>query len=649
MDNKVFYITTPIYYVNDVPHIGNAYTTLISDVVARFQRLRGREVLFATGTDENATKVAEAAEAAGMDTKAFVDSIAPKFKEVWKDLEITNDDFIRTTEPRHIEAVQEAFRRLRDKGDIYKGTYEGWYCVSDETFFRESEVTDGLCPNPECRKPVSWVQEENYYFRLSAYQDKLLEWIEANPGCLQPEFRKNEVVSFIKQGLHDISISRTNRGWGIPVPDEPDKVIYVWFDALINYLTIAGWLTDKEKFERTWPTDVQLMGKEIFVRFHCTFWPAILMGLGLPLPKVLFGHGFWSIEGEKISKSKGNAISPAKLAADLSELSGATREVSVDTIRYFVAREVPLGQDADFSWAALIHRFNSDLANDLGNLLNRTLSMVRSYFGGIIPENAGIDAEMKAKIVSAVDETESAFLSLEFTKGLEAIWQAIASGNRFIDDKAPWRLMKEGKKDEAAVVLYSVMELLRSTAIMVSPLMPTVAKEIWRQLGTSEDLSKIQWADAVESGRLTPGTEINGPQPIFPRIDEKKKKEKRVETEQPKETEAKPEQAYITYDEFSKLDIRVAEIKTAERVPKADKLLQLTVDDGSGERTIVAGVAQYYEPETLVGRKIVLLANLQPAKIRGVESHGMMLAADIDGRAVILRPDEDVPAGSKVR
>lgn len=651
MENKVFYITTPIYYVNDVPHIGNAYTTLISDVIARFQRLRGRDVLFITGTDENATKVAEAAAAEGVDTKTFVDNIVPKFVETWKDLEITNDDFIRTTEPRHIEVVQEAFRRLRDKGDIYKGDYEGWYCVHDETFFRESEVTDGLCPNKECRRPVSWLKEETYYFRLSAYQDRLLEWIEANPKCLQPEFRKNEVVSFIKQGLHDVSISRTNRGWGIPVPDEPDKVIYVWFDALLNYLTVAGWLSDKEKFDRTWPADLQLMGKDIFVRFHCTFWPAMLMGLDLPLPEVLFGHGFWSIDGEKISKSKGNAVSPAMLAENLAELSGAKRSVAVDTIRYFVAREVPLGQDADFSWTALTHRFNSDLANDLGNLLNRTLSMVGAYLGGVIPENAGIAAEMRSCIESAVSEAESAFINYEFSKGLEAIWRAVGSGNKFIDDKAPWRLMKEGKKDEAATALYSVLELLRSTAIVVSPVMPTVAREIWLQLGTAEEFDNIRWADAAEFGRLAPGTKVNGPQPIFPRIDEKKKKETRVETEQLKEVEAevKEEPSYITYDEFAKLDIRIAEVKAAERVPKADKLLQLTLDDGAGERTIVAGVAQYYEPETLIGRKVVLLANLKPAKIRGVESQGMMLAADIEGRAVILRPDEDIPAGSKVR
>jgi methionyl-tRNA synthetase len=643
MEDKVFYVTTPIYYVNDVPHIGNAYTTMIADLVARFQRLLGREVLFATGTDEHAIKVAEAGLAEGLDPKSFVDKIAPRFKEVWKELEISYDDFIRTTEPRHIRTVEEAFRRLLDSGDIYKGTYEGWYCVPDETFFRESEVTDGLCPNPECRRPVQWVQEESYYFRLSAYQDKLLEWIEKNPDCLQPEFRKNEVMSFIKQGLQDISISRENKGWGIPVPDDPGHVIYVWFDALVNYLTIAGWLSDDEKFARTWPVDLQLMGKDIFVRFHCTFWPAMLMGLGLEPPKVLFGHGFWSIEGEKISKSKGNAISPAKLASDLAEQSGAKREVAVDAIRYFAAREVPFGVDADFSWAALKLRFNSDLANDLGNLLNRTLSMVGTYFGGVIPEPVSVPEELKSELETTAAEAETAFKKLEFSRGLEAIWRFIGEGNRYIDSGAPWKLMKEEKTAEAGTVLYSVLEMMRAVAVMISPVMPTVAREIWTQLGDPKDFDTVRWHESKVWGLLPTGMKIKGPQPIFPRLEDKPKKE-----EKSKETNVEGEQL-ISYDEFRKLDLRIAEIKRAEKVAGADKLLQLTVDDGEGERTIVAGVALWYEPESLVGRKIVLLANLQPAKIRGVESNGMMLAADIEGRAVILKPDEDVPTGSKVR
>ena len=646
MGEKVFYVTTPIYYVNDVPHIGNAYTTLIADVVARFEKLRGREVLFATGTDENATKVAEAAESEGVDTRAYVDRVAPMFEQVWRELEVAYDDFVRTTEPRHVRVVHEAFRRLLDKGDIYKGTYEGWYCVPDETFFRESEVKDGLCPNPECRCPVRWVQEENYYFRLSFYQDALLDWIESNPDCLQPESRKNEVVSFIKQGLQDISISRANKGWGIPVPDDPDKVIYVWFDALLNYLTVAGWLSDEDKFRRTWPADLQLMGKDIFVRFHSTFWPAMLMGLGLELPKVLFGHGYWSIEGEKISKSKGNAISPGKLAEDLAERSGAKREIAVDAIRYYVAREAPFGVDADFSWTALVHRFNSDLANDLGNLLNRTLSMVGAYFGGVVPEPAGVAEALKAEVHASAEEAGSAFRDLEFSRGLEAVWRAIGAGNRYIDEKAPWRLMREHRREEAATVLYSVLETARAVAIMISPVMPATAREIWRQLGDPRDLSAARWQEALEWGKLLPGTRISGPKPIFPRIEDKHKTA--AATGQLTETRKETTQL-ISYEDFQKLDMRIAEVKAAERVDGADRLLKLTVDDGDGVRTIVAGIALWYTPELLVGRKIVLVANLQPARIRGVESQGMLLAADVAGRAVIVMPDEDVPAGSRVR
>ncbi len=653
MEDKVFYITTPIYYVNDVPHIGNAYTTMISDIVARFQRLERREVLFVTGTDENATKVAEAAAAEGLGAQEFVDRIAPKFKDVWSDLEITYSDFIRTTEPRHIAIVQEAFKRLLATGDIYKGTYEGWYCTPDETFFRESEVTDGLCPNPECRRPVQWVTEENYYFKLSAYQDRLLDWIETHPEFLQPEFRKNEVVSFIKQGLHDVSISRDNKGWGIPVPGDESKVIYVWFDALLNYLTAAGWLSDEERFARTWPADLQLMGKDIFVRFHCTFWPAMLMGLGLPLPKTLFGHGFWSIEGQKISKSKGNAISPAKLASDLSEQSGAKQQVSVDAIRYFVAREVPFGVDADFSQKSLVGRFNADLANDLGNLLNRTLSMLNNYFGGMVPEPKDVAGEMMNLVRTSADEAAQSFAALEFTKGLEAIWRAISAGNRYIDEQAPWKAMKEGRQDDAATTLYTVLELARAVAVMVSPVMPSASREIWAQLGNPSDFDALTWEDATQWGLLPPGTKTTGPQPIFPRIDDKQRQKEAKKVEQPAQPQAVEETTPVTpkisYDDFAKLEIIVAEIKTAERVEGADKLLRLMVDDGQGERQVVAGIALWYEPETLVGKKVALLANLKPAKIRGVESNGMLLAADIEGRAVLLSPEADVPAGSKVR
>jgi methionyl-tRNA synthetase len=652
---KSYYITTPIYYVNDVPHIGNAYTTIVSDVLARHQKQRGRKVVFATGTDEHAIKVADAAQAAGIPPKEFVDKLAAAFVDVWKSLHIDYDVFIRTTEPRHVKVVQKAFETLRERGDIYKGVYEGWYCVPDETFFREAELVDGKCPNPECRRPVQWVKEENYYFKLSAYQDRLLKHIEDNPDFLQPEFRKNEVVSFIKQGLQDVSVTRASRGWGIAVPGEPDKFIYVWFDALLNYITIAGWGEDEDKFREIWPADIELMGKDIFVRFHSTLWPAILMGLGLELPKVLFGHGFWSIEGQKISKSRGNAISPAALASDLASQSGATTDIAIDAIRYFVLREAPFGVDADFSVAALVGRFNSDLANDLGNLLNRTLSMLGRYEdNATIPKAyckySGLqlddDVDLKALAATAATQAAEAFDKFQFGRALDAIWDLVGAANRYLEHKAPWRLYKEGPpQPQLGQVLFSVVETLRIITIMVAPFMPEAAKEIWRQLGEEGPLDDQRWSDAVWREDMRKDVTVRAPAPVFPRIEDKARKETPVEEKQPEP--AKPE--YLTYDEFKKVQLCIAEIKTAEKVPNADKLLKLTVDIGDEERTIVAGIALYYEPDSLIGKKIVLLANLAPATIRGVQSQGMLLAADIDGRAVILTPDSDVPPGSKIR
>ncbi|MGQ9455430.1 MAG: methionine--tRNA ligase [Armatimonadota bacterium] len=635
---SVFYVTTPIYYVNDIPHIGNAYTTIVADVVARYHRLKGERTFFLTGTDENATKVANAAAEAGIDPKQYVDKLAEDFKRVWKSLAIEYDDFIRTTEKRHVRVVEAVFNRLLEQGDIYKGKYEGWYCVPCETFFVESELVEGKCP--ECGREVEWVQEENYYFRLSAYADRLLEHIESNPGFLQPDFRKNEVVSFIKQGLRDVSITRTNRGWGIPVPGDSSKVIYVWFDALLNYISAVGYLDNEEMFNSIWPADLQLMGKDIFVRFHCTFWPAMLMALGLPLPKVLFGHGWWSIDGEKISKSRGNAISPAKLAEDLAAESGAKRDVCLDAVRYFMCREVPFGADGDFSMASFRGRFNSDLANDLGNLLNRSLSMVKRYFDGRIPQADGCDRELYETIVQSVDTAEAACDALEFTRALDTTWQMIAAGNKYLNDKQPWTLAKECRTQELASTLYSVLVVSRAAAIMISPFMPATAREIARQLGIFEQFSQIRWTNARDRAPLEPGSEILGPEPIFPRLETK------AQTKQPEVAKVSDR---ISYSEFSKMDLRIAQIKSAERVAGTDKLLKLVVSLGEEERQIVAGIAEWYAPESLVGRKIVLLANLEPAKIRGIHSDGMLLAADVDGKAVLLQPEQDVPTGAKVR
>ena len=643
MSDKTFYITTAIYYVNDVPHVGSSSEAVAADVIARFKRLQGRDVLFATGTDENAIKVAEVAQAQGLTTQQYVDDIAPKWIEVWRRMHISYDDFIRTTEPRHYKVVQAAFTKLLERGDIYKDLYKGWYCVSDETFFRESEVVDGCCPNPECRKPVRWVEEENYFFRLSAYADRLLEHIESHPDFLRPEFRKNEVVSFIKAGLKDACVTRKAYGWGIPVPGDPDQVIYVWFDALLNYITVAGYLSDEKKFAETWPADVQMLGKDIFVRFHSTLWPAMLMGLDVPLPKTVFGHGFWTIEGEKMSKSKGNVVSPVTLAENLAEMSGADVDVAVDAIRYFLMREVTFGLDGDFSVSGLIGRFNSDLANDLGNLLNRTLPLLHNFRDGIVPQPDTEDQAIRELVKTTADEVAVYLDKLQFSEALAAIWTIIGCANKYMEEQAPWKLAKdEACRARLDTVLYTVLEAVRSVAIMIQPFMPYAAEAIWQQLGIEQPLSSQRWADAGTWGGLKPGTRTSAPKPIFPRIDTKHaavtpalKEKKKVEQ--------------ITFDEFKKLELRIGKIITADKVPGADKLLQLTVDIGTEQRPVVAGIAQWYNPEDLIGREVVVVANLAPAKIRGVESKGMLLAADLDGAAVLLMPDKDVPPGSAVR
>ena len=655
MPEKAFYITTPIYYVTDMPHVGNASTTIAADVVARFKRLQGRKVLFATGTDENAIKVAEMAQSQGMSPQDFVDGIVPRWIEVWKRMHVTYDAFIRTTEERHRMVTEHVFRMLMERGDIYKDSYHGWYCVSDETFFRESEVTDGLCPNAECRKEVRWVEEENYFFRLSAYGDRLLEYFEANPDVLGPDFRRNEVLSFIKSGLKDACISRKAYGWGIPVPGDPDKVIYVWFDALLNYLTVAGYLQDDALLAETWPPDLQLMAKEIFVRFHATMWPAMLMGLGLQLPKRVFAHGFWTIDGQKISKSKGNSISPDEVAEDVASRSGAEFDIAMDALRYFMMREATFGLDADFSVNALIGRFNADLANDLGNLLNRTLPLLHKHRGGIVPSPVNVLTDLLESEADAVVEHMD---RLEFSEALGAIWAVIGRGNKYMEVEAPWKLAKdESCAARLDTVLYTVLDTVRSVAIMIQPFMPCVAQAIWEQLGIEEPLADQTWEDARTVGKLKPGTRTAEPKPIFPRIDTRLQlashpsHESHIPTAKEEKTveEQVQERTYLTFDEFKKIELKVAKIIAAEKVEGADKLLKLRVDLGAEERQVVAGIAQWYTSEELIGREIVLVANLAPRAVRGVESQGMLLAADLDGTAVLVAPDKEVPPGAPVR
>ncbi len=649
--SKKNYITTPIYYVNDVPHIGNAYTTIIADCFSRYNKLTGVPSFFLTGTDEHATKIAAAAEKKGIEPKAFVDSLSAAFRDVWKNLDIEYDDFIRTTEPRHKDVVQAIFKQLLDQGDIYKGTYKGWYCSPCETFFLESELVDGCCPNPECRRPVQLVEEENYYFRLSAYSDRLLEYIKKHPDFLMPESRKNEVVGFIKQGLKDVSITRRNTGWGIPVPGDEGMVIYVWFDALINYISAAGYLSDAGKFTSLWPADLQLMGKDIFVRFHSTFWPAMLMALNLELPRHLIGHGFWTINGEKISKSKGNAVSPAQMARELSERSGASLEVCKDTVRYYLARETTFGQDGDFSFDTFYGRYNSDLANDLGNLLNRTLGMLTSYNGGKIP------APCPGELRVVISDTQTAYVkgmeAFAPNQALDAVWAMINAGNKFIQDRQPWQLNKEGRSEELASVMFSALETIRAAALMISPFMPNTSREILRQLGLEGQ--QLGWDDILVSDPFKNAGEVCA-KPIFPRIGSKAAKEpKQPAKEAAKPAEAKPAEAKpedgdtVSIEDFAKLDLRVGRILNAERIEGADKLYKLTVDLGSETRTICAGMVPYYDADYMIGKSIVVIANLKPRKIRGILSHGMMLAGEDENGVKFLSPEGELAPGSRIR
>lgn len=508
---KTTYITTPIYYINDVPHIGHAYTTIAGDVLARYKRLIGEKVFYLTGTDEHGQKVAAAAEKKKLLPQAFVDSLIPHFKNAWQKLEISNDDFIRTTEPRHTKVVQEIFTKLLKQGDVYKGEYKGWYCSVCETFWTETQLINNKCPNVECKREVQKLKEESYFFKLSKYEKKLLDYIEQHSEFIQPESRKNEIVNFIKQGLKDLSISRTTFKWGVPIREDKKHVIYVWFDALINYLSALGYNPQNNSFEKAfWPADVHIMGKEI-VRFHAVIWPAMLMALDLELPKIVFGHGWWTVEGNKMSKTTGNVIDPVKLS----------EEFSVDVTRYFLLREVPFGTDGDFSKASLIHRFNSDLANDLGNLLNRSLAMTNKYFKGEIPplnkpnkldtEVIELGRHLPAKIKTAME-------TLKFNIVLDHIWELVRRANKYVEESAPWTLSKEGKTKELGNVMHVLLAVLRITAIYLSPFMPETAEKMWQQLGLGE-LKNIK--DLTIDG-IKPGILVQKGQPLFPRIEIKK-------------------------------------------------------------------------------------------------------------------------------
>jgi methionyl-tRNA synthetase len=675
-----FYLTTPIYYVNDVPHIGTSYTTVAADVLARFHRLRGEEVLLVTGTDENATKVTQAAAKRGMEPLPFVDEMAERFKAAWAELNVQYDVFIRTTEERHRHAVQTFFRTLQERGDIYEGPYEGWYCVPCETFFSEEEApeVDGVrrCKDVPEHPPLKRVRETNYFFALSRYGDRLREHIQAHPEFLQPEFRRNEVLAFINQGLRDVCITRAATDWGIPVPGDPSQLVYVWFDALINYITAAGYPDDPEALAKWWPADLHLVGKDIYVRFHCTLWPAMLMAVGLEPPKTVFGHGFWLSEGVKMSKTGGNFIEPLKLIRWLAELSGARHEIAVDAFRYFIFREMPFGEDGNFTRRSLLERFNSDLANDLGNALNRSLSLTRQNFpdaasGGLVPAPTDAETRLRDLARETGPRVTAALERLDLQGALAAVWEYVGAINKYLDDRAPWSLAKAGKTEELGGVLYHALEAVRVVSVWTSPFMPKVAEELRRQLGLS---GAPPWQEAEAWGILQPGARLEPPTPIFPRIDKKIMQEALKNAETPAGSPpsgaegtavpfpAPPAAAVgadpgadeapqtITIDDFAKVELRVAEVLSAERVPKADKLLHLRVSLGDEERTVLAGMAEHYEPEALVGRKVVMVANLVPRKMRGLVSQGMLLAAEsADGKVSLLQPDQDLPAGAPIR
>ena len=647
MDKKSFYITTPIYYPSAKLHIGHAYCTTIADSVARFHRLADEEVFFLTGSDEHGQKIQQKAEEQGITPIEYVNPIVAGFQNLWKLLNISNDDFIRTTEKRHEKVVQEVFRRIYAKGDIYKGAYTGLYCTPCESYWTEHQLDENGCC-PDCHRPVQEVSEEAYFFKISKYADRLLKYIEENPDFIQPVSRRNEMINFINQGMEDLCISRTSFDWGIPVPIDDKHVIYVWFDALTNYLTPIGYLDDPEKFQKFWPANIHLVGKEI-VRFHSIIWPCILMALDLPLPKQVFGHGWLVVDGTKMSKSIGNVVDPI----------GLIEEFGADAIRYFLLREINLGQDGNFSRDALIQRINSDLANDLGNLLHRTLNMVGKFQQGVVlaPEGRSeIDASLIEDAMSTVKTFADDMNNMKISHAIKAVWAFISRANKYIDETAPWALAKdESKKQELANTMYNLVEALRVISGLIYPYMPTTAGKLWQQLNLPGTIEELRLADIEKWGGTPSNMPIGQAQQLFPRIEvekveqpvkEAKNKSEKQKSKKDKQKESQPE-GEISIDDFAKIQLRVAKVLEAEAVPKADKLLKLKIDLGDEQRELVSGIAKQYKPEELVGKNVIVVANLKAAKIRGVVSHGMVLAASAGDDLKLVTVD--MPVGSVVR
>jgi methionyl-tRNA synthetase len=659
-----FYITTPIYYVNDVPHIGHAYTTIAADVLARYHRQWGHDVFFLTGLDEHGQKVQQAAQKAGIDPQTHCNRLAPRFQELWRRLNISNDAFIRTTDAAHKAYVQQTLQTLFEKDQIYRAAYSGWYCTFDERFWTEKDVVDGLCP--DCQRPVERLSETNYFFRMSRYQDRLINYIDSHPDFIRPSSRRNEVMGFLQKPLEDLSISRpkSRLTWGIELPFDADFVTYVWFDALVNYISALEYLRPAPSLEKYWVARatessksiersvIHLVGKDILTA-HAVYWSTMLMALDLPLPTMIFAHGWWTVNGEKMSKSRGNVVDPTVMLD----------EFGVDAFRYFLLREVPFGQDGDFSKDAMIGRINSELANDLGNLLSRSLAMIERFAQGTVPahaQTADTESELRLRKTSSglFAVAERHITNLEYHRALEALWELVQQGNQYIEKSAPWILAKKAEdKARLDTVLYHAAEILRILSLALYPFMPQSAHEITRQLGLTLDLSNPDPGE-LNWGFLAPGTKIAKSAPLFPRILTEGEKPKAMDAthipEGRKPTgdlapqsvqEAEP----ISIEEFKKVVLRVGRVLTAERVPKSTKLLKLQVDLGTEQRQVVAGIGAKYAPEDVVGKRVVVVANLKPAKLMGVESQGMVLAAGEPEVMALLTMMEDVPPGTKIK
>jgi methionyl-tRNA synthetase len=653
--DNTFYITTPIYYVNDVPHIGHAYTTVTADVLARYWRLRGHEVFFLTGLDEHGQKVQQAAAKAGIDPQAHCDKLAPQFENLWKKLNISNNAFIRTTDPQHKSVVQLYLQQLYDKNLIYKDSYAGWYCTFDERFWTEKDVENGACP--DCKRPVEKLSEHNYFFKMGQYQDRLIEYIKTHPDFIRPESRRNEVLGFLQnQKLSDLSISRpiSRLSWGIELPFDKDYVTYVWFDALVNYVSALEYLPREEPVgDRFWPANVHLVGKDILTT-HAVYWSTMLMALNLPLPHTIFAHGWWTVDGEKMSKSRGNVVDP----------NTVVDKFGADALRHFLLREVPFGQDGDFSLAAMITRVNSDLANGLGNLLSRTLTLIERTQAGQIPASGvmgPLEQELGGAAVTLLNETLPYYFErLEFNRALESIWQVVQLANQYVDKTAPWTLTKTDRDAvQLRTVLYTMAETLHCLSLATYPVIPKSALSLCSQLGLSADFANPLLKDKIEWGGLKPGTAIKKGRALFPRIENKPGAKPVTESSVPSQpTPATPTPTapqtpsaapQISIDDFMKIQLKTAKVLSAERVPKSEKLIKLHVSVGTEQRQIVAGIGKKYEPDALIGKTIVIVANLKPAKLMGIESQGMVLAAgdaDVRGLLTVL---EEIDPGTKVK